>query len=92
MADDTIPMVLSGGAVTLTRGGMTVTNPHRRKIPPPPNCASGTTHNDGAKIHAAIKAQQRADLLNHRAKQRSPKEWWDLYIKAMAEKRATQVK
>jgi hypothetical protein len=67
---------------------MSVTNPHKRKMPPPPNCASGTAHNDGAKVHAAMKAQQRANLLSYRAKRRTASEWQELYAKAMAEKRA----
>jgi hypothetical protein len=62
----------------------------KRKNPPSINCASGTGHNDGEKIHRAIKAQQRADLLSYRVKQRTPEEWREEYRKAMAGKRTAQ--
>jgi hypothetical protein len=74
---------------------MSVTNPGKRKRPPPPNCASRTELNDGAKIHAAMKAQQRADLLAYPGKgrrKRTAREWREEYEKAMAEKRAAQSK
>jgi hypothetical protein len=60
------------------------------KSPPPPNCASGTAHNTGAAIHAAVRDRQRADLLAYPAKERrkrSKAELQILYDKAMAEKR-----
>jgi hypothetical protein len=71
---------------------MSVTNPHKRKTPPPVNCASGTAHNDGAKIHAAINQQQLRALRYHPAKTREAREWRKMYEEAMALKRATQSK
>ena len=71
---------------------MSVTNPGKRKRPPPPNCASRTALNDGAKIHAAVKAQQRADLLACPGRKRTAEAWREEYEKAMAEKRAAQSK
>ena len=59
--------------------------------PPAPNCASGTPHSDGAKISAAIRAQQRADLMACPARERkarSPLEWESMYREAMVEKLA----
>lgn len=67
-------------------------NPGKPKRPPTTaaNCASGTGHNDGEKIHRAIKAQQRANLLAHRAKQRTPEQWREEYRQAMEGKRTSQ--
>ena len=54
-------------------------------------CASGTNHNDGAKISSAVRAQQRANLLACAAAERrarTPEQWREMYAAAMAEKRA----
>jgi hypothetical protein len=69
---------------------VSVSNPHKRKTPPPINCASRTAHNDGEKIAAAVRAQQRAELLAHRARQRTEAEWQAEYDAAMAETRAAR--
>jgi hypothetical protein len=57
---------------------------------PRPNCASGTTHNTGAAIDKAIRAQHRAALLacpSQERRARSPSKWQEMYAAAMAEKR-----
>ena len=54
------------------------------------NSASGTYHNNGAKIHAAIRQQQRAELLAYPDKvrrERKPEKWKEMYEEAMKEKR-----
>lgn len=56
-------------------------------------CASGTGHNDGAKISAAVRAQQRANLLNNPGRgrrRRTPQEQSEEYYKQMAETRAAR--
>lgn len=55
------------------------------------SCASGTNHNDGAKISAAMRAKHRAALLacpSQERRARSPKVWQAMYDAAMAEKRS----
>jgi hypothetical protein len=57
------------------------------------HCASGTNHNDGAAIHKAMQAKQRAALLacpSQERRARSPHDWQKMYAEAMAEKRARQ--
>jgi hypothetical protein len=54
------------------------------------SCASGTNHNDGAAIHKAMQAKQRAALLaapSAERRARKPAEWRRLYDAAMADKR-----
>jgi hypothetical protein len=53
-------------------------------------CASGTWHNDGNKIDAAIKQQQRAALAAYPSQERrarTPEKWKELYEEAMEAKR-----
>jgi hypothetical protein len=55
------------------------------------NCASGTFHNDGAALHAALLNQQRAAAVaapGQIRRARSPEQWRTMYAEAMAEKRA----
>ncbi len=55
------------------------------------SCASGTNHNDGAAISAAVRAQHRAALLaapSKERKARTPEKWRKMYDAAMADKRA----
>ena len=66
---------------------MTVTDPHKRKRPHTPNCASRTYHNDGAKIGAAVRAQQRAELMKYQGRTHTDQELREEYQKAMADKR-----
>lgn len=57
------------------------------------HCASGTNHNTGAAIHAAMKAKQRAALLAAPAairRAREPHVWQEMYLEAMAEKAEAQ--
>lgn len=59
-----------------------------RKAP----CASGTWHSDGAKISAAVRAQQAARLQASAAadrRNRTPAQWAAMYRAAMREKAAT---
>jgi hypothetical protein len=54
------------------------------------SCASGTNHNDGAAIHKAMQAKQRAALLAAPAQERrarKPAVWQAMYDAAMADKR-----
>jgi hypothetical protein len=54
------------------------------------NCASGTDHNDGEKIHEAIRAKHRAKLLaapSQERRARKPEDWKKMYREAMEEKR-----
>jgi hypothetical protein len=70
-----------------------VKNPAKRKVASPgSNSASGTEHNDGAKIHAAVQAQQRAALLAYPAKGRSASEWRARYEEALRETRIARSK
>jgi hypothetical protein len=55
------------------------------------NCASGTNHNCGLKISAAMRARHRATLLacpSQQRRARSPQIWQAMYDKAMQEKQA----
>jgi hypothetical protein len=57
------------------------------------HCASGTNHNDGAAIHKAMQAKQRAALAacpSQERRARSPHVWRQMYEEAMAEKAARQ--
>jgi hypothetical protein len=62
---------------------------------PRPNCASGTAHSEGRDISAAIRRQQESALQAYVAfarRNRTEKQWRDMYASAMAEKRAAEVK
>jgi hypothetical protein len=53
------------------------------------HCASGTNHNDGAAIHKAMQAKQRAALLacpSQVRRARTAHEWEVMYAEAMADK------
>jgi hypothetical protein len=53
------------------------------------NCASGTNHNDGRKISAAMRAKHRAALAacpSQIRRARTPAVWQAMYEEAMAEK------
>ena len=57
------------------------------------SCASGTNHNDGRKISAAMRAKHRAALQASVAKERrdrTPEQWQAMYDEAMAQKHARQ--
>jgi hypothetical protein len=59
-------------------------------ISPKVNCASGTAHNTGADIHNAIRARQRAALMNCAGAERRARtehEWRSMYEAAMQEKK-----
>lgn len=61
----------------------------REKSPPASMSASGTFHNRGQDIHAAIRAKQRAALAaapSRERRARTPHEWETMYLQAMAEK------
>lgn len=64
----------------------------QRELPSyPTRCASGTTHNDGADIHEAIRRRHRAALIAcpaHYRRARPDHVWREMYEEAMAEKRA----
>jgi hypothetical protein len=45
---------------------------------------------DGEKLHRAIQAWQRAELLAAKGRKRTPGEWWEEYTKAMGGKRTSQ--
>jgi hypothetical protein len=54
------------------------------------HCASGTNHNDGAAISAAMRAKHRAALLacpSQERRARTPAMWQAMYAEAMEEKR-----
>lgn len=58
------------------------------------SCASGTNHNDGEKISAAMRAKHRAALLacpSQERRARSPAVWKAMYAAAMAEKHAREM-
>jgi hypothetical protein len=60
------------------------------EVMPAPHCASGTWHTTGAAIHKAMQQKQRAALLACPAqirRERTPKQWADMYAEAMADKR-----
>jgi hypothetical protein len=57
------------------------------------NCASGTNHNDGAAISAAMRAKHRAALLaapSQERRARTPRQWEAMYAEAMEAKRARE--
>jgi hypothetical protein len=66
-----------------------VTNAGKRKRTQAPHCASGTAHNRGEKISAAVLAQQTASLRAAKGRERTPAEWWAEYEQVVG-KRATQ--
>jgi hypothetical protein len=65
----------------------------QRELPTHPvSCASGTNHNCGRKISAAMRAKHRAALLacpGQERRARTPQIWQTMYDAAMAEKRGT---
>ena len=61
---------------------MSVTNASKRKRP--------TSSNYGAKLHEAIKAQQRAELRAAKGRRRTPEQWQKEYDEAMMGKRTSQ--
>jgi hypothetical protein len=57
------------------------------------HCTSGTNHNDGRKISAAMRAKQHAALLAYPSAERRARPahvWQSMYEQAMADKRARQ--
>lgn len=59
-----------------------------------PNCASGTSYSDGREISAAVRRQHESALRAHVAavrRNRTPKEWRDMYREAMAAKARSQL-
>lgn len=62
----------------------------RELVAPSANCASGTFHSDGRKIHQAVRGQQAGELARCASairKRREPEEWRAMYAEAMKEKR-----